>query len=545
MPKMNLKTMVRIQVNVILVCVCFITSVYSQNLDVALTVPEYLLQEGDYIELRGTFEGLSWDKGFALTKQEEAFWQIELTLPTGEFNAAEYKYVIIRKNGQSEWESGNNRVYSGGNVVNDTLRGFEGEYLQEDTDVTIGIDVVSLTINGKKPEQIAVMGERGTLGWDLPNEATIMNRSGDGYYTIVLPFPKGTPVDIPLKFAWQAEGVWHWEYLSGHRDHLLLLASNVQKQLVEFSYDSEKGRIVASSEQGLKADDYRLAVEIYGSARRYGYYLALQLLEQNDLNEARRVYGQHRLHYEPVYIDDFEFIWAKKISEHQSPLDALAFIEEVAQNEPNEWRRAYFQYLKGEILLEGEWYVEARQAFEQALRQAPGQDSAQLINGYAYLGIAHSFMMSNEKSEKMKSQHSLRELATEHPDEQMRRTGWMHLKSLGLETAEDWIYEEAIRELTQVGSPSQRLGSKLEELNYRMKRDGTGGIEEEILAVGKNITDESLKDEYNLLLADFYVQQRSNDKAVNVLREVIGQGRSNHNTQLARIKLAQLLKEEQ
>jgi len=121
----------------------------------------------------------------------------------------------------------------------------------------------------------------------------------------------------------------------------------------------------------------------------------------------------------------------------------------------------------------------------------------------------------------------------------------MHLKSLGLETAEDWIYEEAIRELTQVGSPSQRLGSKLEELKYRMKRDGTVGIEEEIHVVGENITDETLIDEYNLLLADFYVQQRSNDKAVKVLREVISQGRSNHNTQLARIKLAQLLKEEQ
>jgi len=463
--------------------------VQSQNIKVDLFVPLSEINEGDRVEMRGTFsKEYSWDRGLRLTQVESERWSAEISVDEGIQNF-EYKYVIQKNNGEIIWEVGENRIYHAEEHLYHAFREIGGEKVSNDVTVSVMLDLSGKRINSHPIDKVAILGERYPLGWELPEEIHVLNRRGEerGHqWELDIDFPSGTYTDIPVKFAFEADGVWYWEDLPGHIDHLFMLDSSTDKAAVEFKYNTESRQIRKQSETGMKVDHYREAAQRYGNTRRYRYMLAMDLLESGNAAEARTVYEEYRMDYNTILLDDFDFNWAWYLYENAGLLEAIAFIHEKKQEEFHDWRRAYLQYLEGELLLEDDQFIEARTTFERALIMAPEADSDRLIQGYASLGLARTYMVEENDVEKLNAANTLRELAASHPDEQMKRQGLQHLAHLGRLTEHNDLLTEALQSLTATGSKSQRLQSQLEFIEHRIWKDHPDSLlhEMEVLSEG-------------------------------------------------------------
>ncbi len=490
----------------------------AQSISIQLEVPERIMAPGDAVEIRGTYTTPhSWDDGQRLTRNAQGLWTMTLVPQNHIF---EYKYVIVRSNGQLEWESGGNRQYDGAEQPNDVIRGFEGEFLARSATVEFRLNLEGMTVNGYPVQQAAVMGERGRLSWELPDGATLMIHTEGGLWAASVTFPEGMPVDVPFKFAWQADGVWHWEPLPGHIDHLLMLDPNARSVTAAYRYNPETGRVEPESGSGASLDDYSQAAGIYGSSRRYGYMRAIELIESGNFAAARQEYEGHRRYYEPVEIDDFDFIWAEKLA-GQGQLDqALEFARRQLEEEANPWRRAYFRYLKGELLLNGGQYEQAIVYLEQALEEAPESDEERLIEGYSHLALAISYGSHPDAEQRGRARGYLLALALRHPDEQMQRMALQKLADASRAEGDERGLERALERLTQTGSPVQRARSRVDRLEYRMEHVPPDSAALELQWLEGTIADEALQQRVQLLKAGHLISLGRRGEAEQILQQV-------------------------
>jgi len=487
-------------------------------------VPEHIPQPEDIVELRGNMPRATWDEGIALRRgKERNIWQTTIANMAA---STEYKYAIVRSDGQLEWESGKNRIYAGSGDIEDIIRGFDGDILPRSTTVRLEVDLAGLTVNGYAIDQVAVMGERGQLSWDLPDGATAMTKQSEGRWAIDLTFPEGTPVDIPFKFTWQADGVWHWEALPGHIDHLLVVDPEAIEPVANYIYNPESVRVEAAAATGLQADNYAAAIATYGSSRRYGYFQAIDLLELGNFPGAREAYTTYRNDYDPVEIDDFDFLWASKLASQGQLDQALEFARAKMQQESNPWRRAYFQYLQGELLLNDGQPQAAVPHLEQALELAPDDDTARLVEGYSHLALALSYMQVDGPNDKLRARGHFMALANRHPDPQMKRRALKSIVSLNQEKGNDRTLERAYGRLIDTGSPSQRGRSRIDRLEHRMMHLPPDSVDFELQWLEGTIADEAQQQRIRLLKADHLLNQGRHGEAEQILEEL--QSRTEH-----------------
>jgi len=490
----------------------------AQQVPVEVAVPERVMAPGDLVEIRGTYsEPHTWDGGLALTRSDAGIWKLQLDPQNIPF---EYKYVIVRTDGQLEWESGSNRQYDGERAISDEIRGFGGEVLEGAVAVEFSLDLEELNVNGRPVEKAAVMGERGSLSWELPEGATMMQSDENGRWSVTVTFPEGMPVDVPFKFAWQADGVWHWEPLPGHIDHLLLIDPKATGVMAAWRYNPESGKVEPSGGFGASLDDYQAAAHTYGETRRYGYMMAIELLEAGDALQARRVYDEHRSHYDPVEIDDFDFMWALHLAENGQAEQALEFIDRKSSEESIRWRKSYFKYLKGEVLMKQNRPEEARQAFSSVLSEVSDYELAERNLGYARMGMALSYMQETDPGQQAKAGDYLQRLADEHPDPQMQRQAWQLLAALSKRHGDDAALQQALEDLSRTGSRSQRNRSTVDLLEGHMNRMAPDSAAARFEELQGGIEDPELKGRFDLLRAEFLLSRNERQQALEILRQV-------------------------
>jgi hypothetical protein len=138
-------------------------------------------------------------------------------------------------------------------------------------------------------QQVGIAGSWGNLSWNFPGQLHQMHHI----------FPHGTPLDIPIKFAWQVDDIWDWEYLPHYHIHLLLLDPDARMFFASYAYDTEINRVIpvrARACRLLWAWNWmptKKQPSDYKGSRNYHYHLALDLLHKGDLAGAQR----RHMHY--------------------------------------------------------------------------------------------------------------------------------------------------------------------------------------------------------------------------------------------------------
>ncbi|MEQ9264006.1 MAG: carbohydrate-binding module family 20 domain-containing protein [Balneolaceae bacterium] len=531
------------------------TLLIAQPVTFSVQIPNGVVKTGDVVEVRGELDQLgAWDNtGPRLAKQESSdIWTTSVAIP-GKVSKMEFKYVIVRASGKVEWESGHDRslqLTSAGNRSTPTtkFRGYEKEMLAENVTVTLSLTTNDMFVNGYKPEQIALLGNRGALGWDLETEKLLFTETSENLWQISFQLAQYSPVDVEFKLAWEAEGVWHWEYLAGHANHLLLIDPSTIAVDVQLVYNPESGRIETSRSTGTSVDAYQQAMTEYGDARRFRYFYALQLLEAGDLPKARQVYTEHRKNYTPVNvddIDDFDFLWAHALAEQGRIADALSFTEQKAAEDTVGWRRSYFHYLKGELLLNEGRFEEARAPFQQALEFTKQGDQDQMVEGYAHQGLAISYMRDPDPEMKRRARGHLFTLAMQHPDEQTKRMAYRNLLDVSTELNDQRSIDRAMKGLTEHGSEKQKNRSRIAGIERRMEYMEPDSVAYAIQQLENRIQDEELANEVQLLKAEHLIKSGKKTEALIILNQLEAREKESPAKERAKMRKQMLMKNEQ
>ena len=512
--------------------------------------PEGVVEPGGRVELRGSLAELgAWEEGLVMKNQNgRKVWSVEVSVPdtTSTF---EYKFAIVRKGGAVEWESGHNRSWNAGTGVSEEVpmfRGYEADILQNKISWKIIFNTSGMTVNGFSPEQVAILGGRLPLGWDLEKDRILLDQESDSTWSTVLTLDRNSPVDIEFKLAWQADGVWYWEYQPGHINHLLLADKNAQMITLTLAYNLETSRVVAVEAIGGEADGYAKAAEAYGTTRKFGYYQAVTELETGDLQKARETYTKHRAAYAPVNvddIDDFDFLWAHSLANQGMLAEALAFAEEKGQSDPVSWRRTYFQYLKGELLLNAGRNEEAQEFLEKALELSETADQGKMIEGYAHLGMARTYLESRDPEQRSKARGHLRRLAYTHPDPQTQRIAWRNLAELGEQNHDEKELTRALKGLSEAGSDRQKTRSRLKWLSHRMDTEELDSVYSDIQWMEWTVTNQELAEEVQLLKSEYFMRSGQEEHGAAILKEIAERGSGSDASERARLQFNRLPQE--
>jgi hypothetical protein len=283
---------------------------FTQTVQIQLEVPEGLLHAGDYPAIQGTFSS---NRAIPLSPSSGNIWNGTIDVNQDTF---EYEYIIVRDDGSVEPEGYDGRRYTlpargrqtesdlseRSVVISDYLRGF-GPTVERDIEIEIRLDLSDLHGPGHRIQQVGIAGSWGNLSWNFPGALYQMHHIDDGVWVATISFPHGTPLDIPIKFAWQVDDIWDWEYLPHYHIHLLLLDPDAHLYFASYVYDTETNRVVPLQDgsmqvsMGLEPDAYKKATERYKGSRNYHYHLALDLLHKGNLAGAEEAYGLYERYF--------------------------------------------------------------------------------------------------------------------------------------------------------------------------------------------------------------------------------------------------------
>lgn len=452
----------------LLVLITVHLTVMAQTVPITLAVPEGVAKTTKSIELRTTTNGTTFVTAAVLTSQKKGEWKGRFE---PENNSFEYKYVLISKEGTEEMEGWHNRVYhpeEKRTAFNDVLHFLGGEKLTKPTTIMLRVNLDGLGLNGNVPEQVGVMGSFGELSWNLPDGVKKMEQAEGSVWETLVQFPRGTQTDFPIKFVWEYEGIWHWEYLPGFLDHLLILDPKAKELKAEFAFNAQTGRIESVQGVGIEVNEYQLATEIYGGTRNYEYYRAMQLVDAGDYAGAQTVYARYRSHYRETNNDDFHGYLTSVLSRQDQDEQALSIIEQWYEKERDPYRKAHYRYLKGALHLNKGRLKESREAMQEVLGLALEYDQ-EAIRGHALRSIGFSYLQEEDTTEILKAQAPLEQLIEEHPDEQMKRLGWEFLARTGEKTNKKTLIRRAMHQLGETGSEEQKKTSKIKWVEMRLQ----------------------------------------------------------------------------
>jgi tetratricopeptide (TPR) repeat protein len=513
-----------------LVCVLLTSPLFAQLTRFTVTVPGGVLKPGDAIHVHGSDASLgSWVVGPRMTLQTigietQAHLEVELQDGTG---AIEYKYVIHRADGRLEWEPSANRrrmlTDSGRNSQIDMLAGYEGALLSAPVTVRFRFLAEGFTVNGITPDSIGVVGGRWPLVFGLGNEITQMSNIGtsDGAWVTSVEFPTGSPVDVPFKFVWKADGVWYYEFLPGHINHIALLDPDVRQAVITMRMDTERHRVVPLSATGALVDDYARVHTEYGNKRPYGYDLAITQLDAGRTDQAIATYDGFISAYRgSVLIDDFDYMRAGAMADAGQIEDALAFAKAKGAQQTDAQRRGYFEYLQGEILLNADQPQRSRAHFRRAEAMMRAGEPDQMVTGYARMALAISYMAESEPDSLVRARSPLMALARTHPDASMRRQAWGHLDQVATQIGDHSLAMTAQTALDSVGTREQIVRGQIHRMQMLLENTDPAIVERMADELDQSLSGTSIQWDVRLLRA-LALEQMGEAQAARTLRNQV------------------------
>lgn len=517
-------------------CFVFAQDIQQKNssttgeITVKLEIPVHVLHPGDYPAIRSEYLNGSTEKGIALNQINETIWGGTVkTLPR--VNTFEYEYIIVRANNQVETEWGNNREANVNNaVLDDYLRGF-GLVTTTDINVEIRVDLSDLHSPDFFIQQVGLLGGHGrgkfgVLNWNFPEELLILNPVNDnGIWQTTLQIPAGAPIDLPLKFAWQKDDVWDYEFLPYYQIHLLLLDPAASRHSVVFKFSYENYQLQASEIAGLEVDNYRKAVSLYRGSRNYHYHLAQHLLKQGNIMEADKAYALFQKYYPEQANGSYKnYYFTDKVQymgTHGFERMALDIVEEAFSQEPDNLQKAYYRYLRGWVLQANNHLDAAIQALLESIALADDEEAYHSQKQYSRFGLAMAYMQYAQPEKQILARQYMLEFANTHHNPHLRRLGWEQMAHLTRVDSLKALHEQALQELQTIGSPRQRIHSRVKWVEYLL--DGAESdsiITAHITELEKEVTDALLLDEVRLLKARQLLGQNQPEQAREILQGI-------------------------
>jgi tetratricopeptide (TPR) repeat protein len=511
-------------------------SAFTQTVQIELEVPEGLLHTGDYPAVRGTFSS---NRAIPLSPFSGNIWTGTINVNQESF---EYEYIIVRNDGSVEPEGYDGRRYTMSArgpqteadrsrqsiVINDYLRGF-GPTIDRDIEIEIRLDLSDLHGPGHRIQQVGIAGSWGDLSWVFPGQLHLMHHIDDGVWVATISFPHGTPLDIPIKFAWQVDDIWDWEYLPHYHIHLMLLDPVARMFFASYAYDTEINRVVPlqddsmQASMGLEPDAYKEATERYKGSRNYHYHLALDLLHKGDLAGANEAYALYERYFPEEAGTNRDHYFTEKIQYlgmNGQQEQALKIVESRYIIETDPLKQASYRYLTGWVLLNANRFEESRQAMRESMELAGDGDLYHSQEQYARYGLAMGYIRDPDPGEQENAREHLLTLVNTHINTHIRRTGWEQLARISKDDEDKVLYEQAMEGLQKTGSVAQRARSRIKWVEYLMdygRADSTLVIVEEL---EQQTLDAELMSEVQLLKAEYLLRHDRQQEAGAVLEAI-------------------------
>lgn len=376
-----------------------------------------------------------------------------------------YKYVIIRSRGLDEWETRGNRKFT----LNPGKTELPAVYFDDRTtpgtrqtllQVTFQVDLGEFYLDGHPVEALALAGGRSPLSFEQAKRVEL-SPAGNGIWQTTVSFPYGTQKDVPFKFMYRHNGVWEWEWSPGYTTHALWLDDRSASQLVQLTYNPEAGRIEPVPGSSGHIDDYDFIMAQLGSQAAtspYGYNQAIELLKQNRFEQAGKVYQVYRQNRPgKEQVDDFHYTYAARLADAQGVEQAIAYINRQQPSEPYPERKAYYEYLKGELLVNANQPRQARAHFNTVLREFAGQGKAE---DYSRQGLVSAWLQQDSTARAIEVMHTY--LANDELSTPGQRRGLLRQLAGAYErTGQTREQEQTLRELSRTGTPAQQTQSLL------------------------------------------------------------------------------------
>jgi tetratricopeptide (TPR) repeat protein len=439
-------------------------------------IPARVYVRGDRQEL-GAWDG----PGVELDLREQngrVVYSASVTLMEAS-GAVEYKFVIERQGEPEEWEAGANRVL-------ELVPGVEPppSVLFSDVErpglrraVTVDVSVEPGPL-GEIADAIRIMGSRRPLSWDLADEPLNLVPSTGGPWEGSIRFPAGTQRDVAFKLAYLVDGRWIWEALPCHINHAFLLNDEADAQYVVLRYDEATGRL-AGATTGRPGDvaylnDYAsLERELGQGGPRspYGYYHAVQLLEQGAFEASRAAYEAWRaLRPDHPEVGEYSALLAAALAETGRTDEALAYLAEEETREQG-YRRAYLSYARGEILLNAGRAEDAAQALQGVLALYSDEPD---VAAYARYALATS-LLQLERQDEAATELSL-------VQGEMRAAALRTLAHVERERGNRAASLSALEALGSLGTEEERLRAELDYVRLAMapERPSPTAYEEDV-----------------------------------------------------------------
>lgn len=441
------------------------TILQAQPINFSVNMEHSFLSPGDKVVIRGNIPGLgNWEHAGQLLLKKERETDIysgKLTLKKEVVSPVLYKFVILRQDGTEEWEERGNRVLDreSQNTVWFDDRSSAG-IQQTVVQVTVRLDLSKHGMDGVPAENVALLGGRSPLSYDLETGRTEMKEVSEGIWETTVTFPFGTPYDVPFKFAWKHEGEWIWEWRAGHTNHVFWIDDTSSQQVIALRYNLQKTGVIPVEGSSGMVDDYEaimLGLGEQSTQSRYMYERSIELLEAGEMEAAKVRYAQYKEgHAGGEEIDDFHYRMAHKLSRTQGVEVAQKYIEDRLKDELISERRTYFGYLKGELLMNAGRRAEARKHFKEVLKE----ENWEIATEYSKQGLVHSYLMEPEPDSIKKGVRLLEQQAAQAPVNERRK----YAQRLSRAYQRAGMQEErkqAMRELATTGNKAQQTKGAL------------------------------------------------------------------------------------
>ncbi|MAO63614.1 MAG: hypothetical protein CL666_01305 [Balneola sp.] len=549
--------------SIVILMIAMSTTVLAQGneqqgntISIELTVPEYVLQDGETVAIRGEFPGGTASKGVALEKTEGERWTGSITAPSNRGQSFEYEYIILRTDGSTyiEWYDGRSFDLSSGQPleINDFFRGL-GPVLEEPVQLSITVDLSGLDNPEYQIQNVGLMGSHGGLSWEFPGRIhELENIQGESSsWTTTLELPMGTPIDFPMKFTWKVDDIWNWEFLPHYQLHLLLFDSEANEYKVDFAFDSQGYQLKPSQAEGLDANNYAKAAELFKGGRNYHYHLAMSLLDRDDPAGAQLAFDQYHEYFPEESETTYEHFNTAKIQHlavNGMHNRALEMVEKDFNDADSGIRKSYHRYLKGWVFMAIDSLKASREAMKKAIILADDEKDEYSKKQYARFGLAMGYLKETDPSLKEQAKELLVEFSTKHSNEKIRRQGWKQLAAVTSNTPVDTLHKRALQELRELGSPRQKAKAKVRWAQYRLEYaspDEADSVWTEFIELEEKLTDLDLLDELQVLKAEYLLQRQRAEEARGLLEKVAGaEGRQNAAKHKARYLLQRQAKEQ-
>ena len=438
----------------------------AQQATFSVNMEHAFLQPGDKVVVRGNIEALGgWTSQGELPLKKNArtgVYSAELkSLPSG-VGEVLYKYVIVRSDGTEQWEQRGNRVF---NLESTETVWFsdraEPGTQQTVVQVTFRLDLSNHGMNGYPAEAVALMGARTPLSFDLEAGRTPMAQTSAGIWEATVAFPFGTPHDIPFKFAWKHNDEWMWEWRAGHTNHVFLIDDSQTSQLIQLRYEAEKPGVVAVEGTSGQVDDYDAVIARLGQRgpqSRYVYEKAMEQLTAGQITQAEATYATYKAaHPGGEEIDDFAYRMVYALEKTQGYEAAKTYLNTQRQSETIPERKAYFEYLEGELALNAGRPNQARKAF----RKVAEKSEWDIATRYSNQAIVHSYLTEADPDSIQKGVQLLEQHAALAPQAEQRSYTVRLARAYRAAGMRDQ-HEQALATLATMGTERQQARSKLD-----------------------------------------------------------------------------------